>query len=63
MFLASWIGDQAIVMTDVFKYSLITARMVAHEYHYLRRVKPKLCAMRENYPDIRLDINGDFRIH
>lgn len=63
MLLANWIGDQAFLMNDVLKYSLVGAKMVAHEYHYLRKVKPRLTAMRANYPNARLGIDGEFRIH
>lgn len=63
MLLISFMGDQAIVLNNVLKQSVVLARMVKYEYRYQVRIKPKREALKKNYPDARLDISGNYRFH
>ena len=63
MFLISYIGDQAIVVNVLLKQSYLLVKMVSVEYKHVIYIRGKREQMKNNCPDIRLDMNGSHRIH
>lgn len=61
--LVNFIGDQALMFNVIFKHAYLVIMMVKNEYRYVVYIKPKREEMKKNYPDVRLDINGNIRFH